>query len=242
MSEQIPQSYVAIDLETTGLNPKEDKIIEIGGILVRDGVVAKEKATLVNPRKILSEHIKELTGIEDSELEQAPGIEEIIEEYLNFCEDLPLLGHNIMFDYRFLKRAAVNHGFLFEKDGIDTLTLSRKFMPEDLPKNLGSSCSYYHIKTTSAHRALADAYGAHYLYQSMAKLYGKEAAREFFPKKLIYKVKKEQPASKRQKEVLHELIKYHKIETTVQIEYLSRNEVSRMTDKIISQYGRITTR
>ena len=75
MSEQIPQSYVAIDLETTGLNPKEDKIIEIGGILVRDGVVAKEKATLVNPRKILSEHIKELTGIEDSELEQAPGIE-----------------------------------------------------------------------------------------------------------------------------------------------------------------------
>lgn len=147
-----------------------------------------------------------------------------------------------MFDYRFLKRAAVNHGFLFEKDGIDTLTLSRKFMPEDLPKNLGSSCSYYHIKTTSAHRALADAYGAHYLYQSMAKLYGKEAAREFFPKKLIYKVKKEQPASKRQKEVLHELIKYHKIETTVQIEYLSRNEVSRMTDKIISQYGRIVKR
>ena len=136
MSEQIPQSYVAIDLETTGLNPKEDKIIEIGGILVRDGVVAKEKATLVNPRKILSEHIKELTGIEDSELEQAPGIEEIIEEYLNFCEDLPLLGHNIMFDYRFLKRAAVNHGFLFEKYGIETLTLSRKFMTEDLPKNL----------------------------------------------------------------------------------------------------------
>ena len=59
---------------------------------------------------------------------------------------------------------------------------------------------------------------------------------------MIYKVKKEQPASKRQKEVLHELIKYHKIETTVQIEYLSRNEVSRMTDKIISQYGRIVKR
>lgn len=242
MSEQIPKSYAAIDLETTGLNPKEDKIIEIGGILVRDGVVVKEKTTLVNPRKALSEHVRELTGIEDAILKQAPGIEEIIEEYLSFCEDLPLLGHNIMFDYRFLKKAAVNQGLLFEKEGIDTLTLSRKFMPADLPKNLGSACSYFHVKTTSAHRALADAYGAHNLYQSMVKLYGKEASREFLPKKLIYKVKKEQPASKRQKEVLHELIKYHKIETTVQIEYLSRNEVSRMTDKIISQYGRIVKR
>ena len=59
------------------------------------------------------------------------------------------------------------------------------------------------------------------------------------PKTLVYKVKKEQPATKRQKELLRDLIKYHKICVTVQIEYMSRNEVSRMTDKIISQYGRI---
>ena len=59
---------------------------------------------------------------------------------------------------------------------------------------------------------------------------------------MIYKVKKEQLATKRQKELLHELLKYHKIEITAQIDYLSRNQVSRITDKIISQYGRITTR
>jgi len=57
-----------------------------------------------------------------------------------------------------------------------------------------------------------------------------------------FTVKKQQPALKRQKEVLHELLKYHRIETTVQIGWLSRNEVSRITDKIISQYGRIVKR
>ncbi|HBE85754.1 MAG TPA: DNA polymerase III subunit epsilon, partial [Lachnoclostridium sp.] len=56
---------------------------------------------------------------------------------------------------------------------------------------------------------------------------------------LIYKVKKEQPASKRQKEHLQDLLKYHKIVLSVQTEYLSRNEISRITDKIIAQYGRI---
>ncbi len=64
----------------------------------------------------------------------------------------------------------------------------------------------------------------------------------FLPKTLIYKVKKEQPASKRQKQVLRELLKYHKISLTVQIDSMTRNEVSRMTDKIISQYGRIIKR
>lgn len=59
---------------------------------------------------------------------------------------------------------------------------------------------------------------------------------------MIYKVKREQPASKKQKEVLRELIKYHKINLTVQIDSLSRNEISRYTDQIIAQYGRIVKR
>ena len=59
---------------------------------------------------------------------------------------------------------------------------------------------------------------------------------------MIYKIKKERPATKRQKEVLRDLLKYHKINLAVQIDYMTRNEVSRMTDKIISQYGRIIKR
>ena len=86
---------------------------------------------------------------------------------------------------------------------------------------------------------MVDARGAHDLYQVLADRFGDCGAERFSPRQLVYKIKKEQLASKRQKEVLHQLLKYHKIEITVQIDYLSRNEISRMTDKIISQYGRI---
>ena len=242
MEYKIPQSYVAIDLETTGLNPKIDKIIEIGAVRVVDGVAVEEKSTLVNPHLELSERIQELTGIQDSMLQDAPGIEEVIGEYIDFCQELPLLGHKILFDFSFLKRAAVDQKLTFEKEGIDTLTLCRRFMPGPEKKTLESACAYYQVEMESAHRALHDAYSAHGLYQVFGRLYGEADEQAFLPKTLIYKVKRQQPASKRQKEVLRELIKYHRIDITAQIDYLSRNEISRLTDKIISQYGRIVKR
>ena len=232
-------SYIAIDLETTGLDPKRDKITEIGAVKVIDGYVTDQFHVLVNPRKDLEDRIRDLTGITDQMLENAPGIEEVIKDVVGFCENLPLLGHHVIFDYSFLKRAAVNEKMSFERNGIDTLALCRKFMPEEEKKNLTAACLYFQVEPETAHRALADAVSTHKLYQALKKRYQNDNLEAFEPKSLIYKVKKEQPATKRQKEVLRDLIKYHKICVTVQIEYMSRNEVSRMTDKIISQYGRI---
>ncbi|MEG2349005.1 MAG: 3'-5' exonuclease [Hungatella sp.] len=235
-------SYIAIDLETTGLDPKMDKIIEIGALKVVDGQVVEEYATLVNPRRKLEPQTIELTGIDNLMLEETPGIEEVIEEIVQFCEGFALLGHHIIFDYSFLKRAAVNGGLTFEKKGMDTLLLCREFMPAEVKKNLAVACRYYQVENQHAHRALSDAYAAHELYQKMLLQHGVQKPSAFEDKFLIYKVKKEQFATKRQKEGLRELIKYHKIDITVQIEHLSRNEISRMTDKIISQYGRIVKR
>lgn len=235
-------SYVAVDLETTGLNPKTDKITEIGAVKVVDGQVTAQLHTLVDPRRLLEEDIIQLTGISDDMLENAPGIEDVIGQVVDFCDGFPLLGHRIMFDYSFLKRAAVNAGLGFEKEGVDTLTLCRKFMPEGEKKNLGAACRYFHIEMGTAHRALSDAQAASSLYLELLKQYGEDKPEAFEPKSLIYKVKKEQPATKRQKEGLRELLKYHRIDITVQIDHLSRNEVSRMTDKIISKYGRIVER
>lgn len=229
-------SYIAVDLETTGLNPKTEKIIEIGALRVICGKEAAQFHQLVNPRRKLPPDIIKLTGITDEMVEECPGIEEIIEEFIQFCGDLPLLGHHVLFDYSFLKRAAVNQGILWEKDGIDTLTLCRAFMPEALSKTLGEACRFYHVETGTSHRAVSDANSAHLLYQAMKRTLGEEALEAASPKRLIYKVKKEQPASKRQKERLQELLKYHKIEAPVQIEYLTRNEASRLTDKILSEY------
>ncbi len=238
----LPNSYVAVDIETTGLNPKTDKIIELAAVKVLEGQNVEEKTTLVDPRRELPEAICRLTGIHDEMLKDAPDIGRVIGEYVDFCEGLPLLGHNIRFDHSFLKRAAVDHDLVFDKQGYDTLKLCRRFMPGDLSKSLGSACAYYQVPLDTAHRALGDARAAHALYQVLEQRYKEQAPEAFSPIDLTYRTKKAQPATKRQKEVLQELIKYHKIKLTVQIDDLSRNEISRLTDRIISQYGRIIKR
>lgn len=237
------ENYVAIDLETTGLNPKKDKILEIGAIRVIGGVETARYHSLVNPRRSLEPAIVQLTGITDEMAAAAPDMESIIEKAAEFCEDLPLLGHRILFDFSFMKRAAVNHGLSFEKQGIDTLMLCRRFMPKEEPKNLTAACSYFGMARSCEHRALEDAQAAHFLYQKLAEKFletGDNGNLEVFKAKTMnYKVKKEQKATKKQKEDLRYLIKYHKIDVPVEIDYLSRNEVSRLTDQIISKYGRI---
>ncbi|MDD3254136.1 MAG: 3'-5' exonuclease [Lachnospiraceae bacterium] len=242
MRGKIPQNYIAVDLETTGLNPKTDKIIEIGAIRVVNGEAAEQFHTMVNPRRALDERITELTGIVDEMVEDAPDIGDILGDFLDFCGLLPLLGHHVIFDYSFLKRAAVNNGKTFERDGIDTLKLCRSLMPEAERKSLEAACSYFAIEREGAHRALGDAMDAYRLFQKLIACGAKTQPELFVPKPLIYKARREQPASKKQKEDLRYLLKYHKIDIPVQFDYLSRNEISRMKDKIIAQYGRIGTR
>lgn len=232
------QDYVAIDLETTGLDAKRDRIIEVGAIRVRGGAAEETFHSIVNPRRRLNPQIRELTGIRDEMVVQAPEIGDIIAGIVCFCDGLPLLGHHVIFDYSFLKRAAVNRGIAFDKDGIDTLKLCRQLMPAEESKSLEAACAFFGIARAGAHRALGDAGDAHRLYQVLAGRFP-EAGEAFVAKPMIYKVKKEQPASKKQKEDLRYLLKYHKIDLPVEIEDLSRNEISRFQDRIISQYGRI---
>lgn len=240
MKEEVMiNSYIAIDIETTGLDSKKEKIIEIGALRVQEGKAEAEFHTLVNPWRPISERIVELTGITDEMVTDCPGVESVIEELVDFCQELPLLGHRILFDYSFLKKAAVNQGIKWERDGVDTLTLCRAFMPGEESKTLSCACRFYHVDAGTSHRALSDAYAAHFLYQELKKCYGAAKPERFAAKKLIYQVKREQPASKRQKERLQELLKYHKIKAPAQIDHLTRNEASRLTDQILSKYGRI---
>lgn len=242
MDKKPDNSYIAIDLETTGLNPKTERIIEIGAVRVEAGEVVQTYQTFVNPERELDERIVALTGICDDDIKDAPVLDDILSELLAFCGELPLLGHHIIFDYSFLKRAALNRRYEFEHEGIDTLKICRHFMPEEEKKNLASACQYFMIDPGKSHRALADAKAAHLLYQELRKRHFQQMPELFSPNQLIYKVKREQPASKKQKEVLRELLKYHRINLSVQIDSLSRNEISRITDKIIAQHGRIQKR
>lgn len=247
----IPMDYVAFDLETTGLNPKCDKIIEIGAVRVRNGEPVDTFSTFVNPAKSLPARIVELTGIRDVDVASAPYIEELLDPFLAFVGDDVLLGHNILFDYSFVKKAAVNQKQTFEKKGIDTLRIAKRFLSGLESRQLGFLCDYYWIEL-DAHRALNDAVAAHRLYRILAREYGAQECDIFQPKPLIYTAKKENPATPKQLELLQKLIvQYHlqcdgfvlypvtKVtDEFVDLEKITKNEASRLIDKLLSNYRR----
>ena len=147
-------TFVALDIETTGLNPAEDKIIEIGMAKISDGEIVDSYSTLVNPGIKISERITMITGITDDMVEGKPAITEIISDIVDFTKDMPILGHNVIFDYSFIKKAAVNSGLDFKKSGIDTLKLSRRLLPEVPHKTLEYLCGYFGIDAGNSHRAM----------------------------------------------------------------------------------------
>lgn len=230
-------TYVSIDLETTGLNPKLDRIIEIGAVKVVGGRMADTFSTLVNPGRKLEEKITELTGLRDSDLENAPDIGEVIGQAIAFTEELPLLGHSVLFDYSFLKKAAVNHKLVFEKQAIDTLKIARKYLADLEHRNLDYLCARYQIPH-HAHRALADAEATSLLYQKLAELFYQEEESLFVPQQLSFKVKRDTPATKAQKIRLYQLLAQHRIVLDADVEKLTRSEASRLTDKLLAKYGR----
>lgn len=227
------RTYISIDLETTGLNPKRDKIIEIGALKVSEGQVTDSFSTFVNPARRLEERIVQLTGIEDSQLEDAPYIEEVLPELLDFLGDFPLLGHSILFDFSFLKKAAADRKLEFEKKGIDTLRLARKYLAALEHRSLDYLCGYFSIEHR-AHRALEDARATHLLYLKLAELFGDRGERLLEPVPLQFHVKRDTPATKAQKEQLYCLLEQHKINLGADVERLSRSEAGRFIDKIRS--------
>lgn len=237
-------TYVSIDLETTGLNPKRDRIIEIGAIRVEQGKITGEFSTFVTPGRKLEERITELTGIREEDLADAPELDEVFPELLEFMGELPLLGHRILFDYSFLKKAAVDRKLTFERSAVDTLQIARKYLP-DLPhRNLEYLCRYYEIPH-HAHRALEDAKATDQLFRKLTELFYEEenpgqAAKNtvFVPQPLQFRVKRDTPATKPQKEWLYRLQEQHKITLEVDVEKLTRSEASRLADKILAKYGR----
>lgn len=233
------RAYVTLDLETTGLEPRKDRIIEIGAVKVQDGMVTGEYATLVNPRMEIPERITALTGISDEMVQGKPYVREALEGLLEFCGNLPLLGHNLMFDYSFVKHNAVNLDMDFEKEGMDTLKLSRILLPDLPSRSLQNLRVHYQIPQGDAHRALEDARTTYKLYERLRQEYEEQNPELFCPVPLFYKVKKQGPITPAQKRYLQDLIKYHRIDLNVEAESLTKNEASRLIDTIIGTYGKI---
>jgi predicted DnaQ family exonuclease/DinG family helicase len=162
--------FVVLDLETTGLDPTTDKIIEIGAIRFKDGLESEIFSTLINPGVEIPDFINKLTGITNEDVQMAPTLDEQIDPLLSFLVDSTLIGHQVNFDTSFIEyqlrvrandysdwqNEAQRFKYLQNKRS-DTLFLARIFFPF-LPRlNLSSVSAYFNIDLEKAHRALDDA-------------------------------------------------------------------------------------
>ena len=234
---------VAIDLETTGIDPAAERMIEIGAFKPESGEIFR---SFINPKRPLPERITALTGITEDMLADAPEETEVLAQLLEFLEgDTVLLGHNIPFDHSFLAAAGERCGIaLPEFSGIDTLRIARALLPELKSKSLESLCVYFAITNEHAHRAFEDAKTAYELYECLKKVQEEKGADAslFAPAVLCYEQKKQQPITQKQRSFLNAILAYHKLEQQYSADNLTKSEASKLIDTLLFTYGRIPYR
>lgn len=233
------RTYIAFDLETTGLNVETDEIIEVGAVKIVEGRLTEQFTCIVNPHRQVSDYILNLTGITKQMLLEGYEKQPVIEEFLKFCEGYDVVGHNLMFDYKFMKTAAASFQYSFEKNGVDTLAVARKTLPSLEHKKLECLCELYQYENKSAHRAVHDAKATAYVYEQMLKQFGSSNPELFEAKVLQYHPKRTESATPRQKQYLTALLRYHGLPCEQDIETMSKSEASKKIDFIILHHGMI---
>ena len=156
-------NLVALDLETTGLDPARDAIIEIGAIRFQGPRVEAEWSALINPGRPLPPFITQLTGIDDSMLANAPRFMDVADELREFAGDDPILGHQVSFDLSFLQR----RGLLDANPALDTYDLAAVVLPDASRYSLAALASALAVPLRTAHRALEDARTTMQVYQRL---------------------------------------------------------------------------
>lgn len=151
-------TFVSFDLETTGLDPNVDYVIEFGAVKVVDGVATERYQQFIKPPVRIPKFITKLTGITNEMVADAPTFEEVVDDLYDFLGDHPLVAHNIYFDHNFLnvKREAID-GYPLKNQRIDTLSLARTLRYDMINHKLGTAAEFYGLSKEGAHRADYDA-------------------------------------------------------------------------------------
>ena len=150
-------TFTAFDFETTGLDPNNDRIIEIAAIRFEHGKIVDRFVSLVNPGVNIPALITEITGISNAMVKKAPKEASIVNDFLKFLGESPLVAHNIHFDEQFLSRLCSRHN-KEENNFIkyDTLQLARSLLFEQPVFNLSALSDFYGLSSEGAHRAEND--------------------------------------------------------------------------------------
>ena len=151
------ERYAIIDVETTGLSPKTERLTEIAIIIFEDGDIIDEFSSLINPEKKVPYRITQLTGINDQMVQAAPHFYEIAKKIVEMTSDCTFVAHNASFDYRFIQAEFSRYGFDYQRKVLDTVKLSRKLLPGFRSYSLGKLTAQLGIQINNRHRALGDA-------------------------------------------------------------------------------------
>ncbi|WP_303973613.1 bifunctional DnaQ family exonuclease/ATP-dependent helicase [Streptococcus merionis] len=150
------KKYAIVDLEATSAGV-DAQIIQVGIVLVQDGHILQTYETDVNPHEKLTSHIKQLTGITDSQLAKAPDFSQVAREIYELLKDAVFVAHNVKFDANLLAESLFLEGFELRTPRVDTVELSQVFFPTLDRYNLGYLAEELELNLTAAHTAIADA-------------------------------------------------------------------------------------
>lgn len=166
----LPSSICFVDIETTGISPYYNRIIEIGILKVVDGIVVKKYKALINPGVRIDPFIEQLTGITQADLVGAPTFDEIKDEVYEILEDSVFVAHNVRFDYGFLRQEFKKYGTKLSLKHFCTVKLSRLLYPHHKKHNLDAIIENFDIKCENRHRAFDDAKVLFEFYKKSQKL------------------------------------------------------------------------
>ena len=153
---ELPDTFVVFDIETTGFNPGSDKITEIAAVKVKDGLMVDEFSTFVNPERNIPREVQELTHITPEMVKDAPKTNEAIKAFLDFSKDAIIVAHNARFDTSFINYFANEYNLEKPKYIIDTLAVSREMFEGYENHKLGTIASNLGVELENAHRAIND--------------------------------------------------------------------------------------
>ena len=168
--QSLDDSFIVFDIETTGLNPKFSKIIEIGAVKIVNGEVAGSFSKFVNPEVPIPYNITKLTSITDDMVLDAETIETVLPEFLEFVGDSVLVAHNAGFDTKFIKKYAKDMGRKVENTILDTMTLGHILCPELGKFTLDRICKHLGVKLENHHRAVDDAAATAEVFKRFLKM------------------------------------------------------------------------
>lgn len=154
----INNEIVVFDFETTGLDGQNDRIIEIGAVKIKKGIITETFSCMVNPKMHIPDESSAVHHIYDEDVIDAHTIEEVIPDFYKFCFGCVLVAYNIDFDYKFLSIAGKNNGYIFDNPQLDALKLAKTALVGKLKVfKLIKVAEYLHVSLENAHRAVHDA-------------------------------------------------------------------------------------